>query len=120
MGIVNKYRIKDGITIEDILKEIKEKNLPLTEGGSWVHEDAKWLTWFGLDKEITANIVFPEDLSVWDSYDHITVMDEAFGQPYYPFYYADEDETKRFPTALSCIGMYNKRMNEFNFLEKIK
>ena len=119
MKIVNEYRLKQGITAEEIISELKKKHLPTGIYGTYIHPDAKFSTSKEIAEDISVNIAFPEDLSEWNSFDYILVMDENFGQPYDPFYKADEDEKRRFPFAMNVIGCYNKFMDQFEFLEKI-
>lgn len=120
MSIVNKYKIKDGISLADIEAEIKSKNLPWNDGGEYISKDSIHSTFRVLIQDISVSIAFPEDLSKWDSYDHVLILDESFGQPYYPFYYADEKKDKRFPFVMNVIGLYNKFMNGFDFLERVE
>lgn len=120
MKIINDYKIKDGITMEDIKAEILEKHLPWNGASTYIHKDAVHSTFRVLTQDISVNIAFPQDLSTWDSYEHVLVMDENFGQPYYPFYTADENESKRFPFVLNIIGLYNKFMDSLSFLERVE
>lgn len=122
MDIVNEYKIKEGTTMEDIEKEIRKKKLIWNGASTYIHKDAVHSTCKSLADDITINIAFPEDLSTWDSYDHVLVMDETGGQPYYPFYYADQKKEARyrFPFVLTTIGAYNKFMDSLSFLERIQ
>ena len=115
MSIVNKYKMKPGISMDDILNELREKNLPIGTHGTYISKDAKYSTFKHLIDDIEVCIAFPEDLSVWDDFDHILVMDDNFGQPYYPFYKIEE---KQFPFVLNVAGCYNKFMDTLSFLEK--
>lgn len=118
MNIVNTYHIKSDITKEDIIKELKEKRLPISEYGTYINKEAKFSTYKNLIKDIEVCIAFPEDLTSWDSFEHVLVLDDSFGQPYDPFYMADENESRRFPFVLNVIGLYNKFMDSLNFLER--
>jgi len=122
MDIVNEYRIKSGITMADIKKEIKKKKLPWNGASTYIHKDAVHSTFKCLSNDITVNIAFPEDLTTWDSFEHVLILDEMGGQPYYPFYQADEKKEARFrfPFVLTIIGIYNKFMDSLSFLERIK
>ena len=120
MSIVNKYRIKDNVTKDNIVAELKEKHLPICEAGTYISKDAKFHTFKTLVGSIEVEVAFPENLSAWDSFDHVLVMDDDFGQPYDPFYEADENEKRRFPFVLNVIGQYNEFMNSLSFLERIK
>ena len=96
----------------------------LREGGSWIHNDAKSFWAVGLyDKYcITLNIGFPKNLSKWDDFNYILVLDEEFGQPYIPFYaYLDGTWQKReSPVLNQIIKNYNTEMRKLPFLEEIK
>jgi len=119
MNIVNKYRLKNNSTIEDIIKELKEKKLPISENGTYINKEAKYSTFKNLVDDIEVCIAFPDDLSKWNDFDFVLVLDEAFGQPYQPFYTAAENKNRRFAFVLNVIGHYNKFMNTLSFLEKI-
>ena len=110
---INKYRIKEGTTIEDILKELKAKNIQNAEGGSWVNKNAYHVLWKVLVSSIEVDIALPKDLSEWDDFDYVLVMDDDFGQPYTPFY-----SEESFPALLNIIGHYNKFMDSLDFLER--
>lgn len=120
MSIVNKYRIKDNITKDNIVTELKEKHLPICDNGKYISQDAVFHTFATLAGSIEVEIAFPLKLSTWDSFDHVLVMDDDFGQPYDPFYEADENEERRFAFVLNVIGQYNRFMNSLSFLERIK
>ena len=110
---INKYRIKEGTTIEDILKELKAKDIPNAEGGSWVNKNAYHVFWKVLVSSIEVDIALPKDLSEWDDFDYVLVMDDDFGQPYTPFYGKES-----FHALLNIIGHYNKFMDSLDFLER--
>lgn len=120
MSIANKYRIKDNITKEDIIKELKEKRLPLSENGTYISKDAKFNTFTTLADDIEVCVAFPEDLSTWDSYEHVLVLDDSICQPYMPFYIANENPNKAFTFVLNVIGSYNKFMDSLSFLERVQ
>jgi len=118
---IHRFTLKKGTTLDDIRKE---KNL--TEGGSWIHKDSKHCFYIVLDESIELNIGFPDDLSKWNDWDYIIVLDDDFGQPYTPFYsylddYNENDmETKSYPDFLyKIINRYNEEMSKLGFLEEI-
>jgi len=126
MAIINRYKLRDGTTIEDVEAEVirrrTEKIKPhmlFCKGGTWINDRAVHFIscWCG-DEDISLNIGFPEDLSTWDDFDDVLVLDEDVGQAYYPFYDADENEKERFPFVLNIIGTYNRIMDSFEFLER--
>lgn len=121
MKLINGYKIKDGITQENIKEEIKRKHLPYNEGhASYIHKNAIYSTDKILDNDISVCIGFPEDLSKWDDFAYVLVLDESFGQPYTPFYHVEEHERYQFPFVLNIVGRYNKFMDSLEFLERIK
>jgi len=119
MNIINKYNLKKGITLEDIKAEAKKKKLHYSEGfASYIHKDAVCSISKLLADDITVNIGFPEDLSKWNDFAFVIVMDESFGQPYTPFYHVEEHKRYQFPFVLNVVGHYNKFMDSLSFLEK--
>lgn len=111
--IINRYKLKDGIMLEEILKELEERNIPHTEGGGYIHKDSYWSFWKNLVGDIEVCVALPKDLSEWNDEDYVLVLDDAFGQPYTPFY-----SEHRFPFMLNVIGHYNKFMDSLDFLER--
>lgn len=126
MGIINRYKLKEGWTLERIADYIvarrKDKRYPFAmfgKGGSWINDRTQhFISCQCGDEDISLNIGFPEDLSIWDDYEDILIMDEEAGQPYYPFYDADHKPEKRFRFVLNIIGNYNRIMDSFEFLER--
>ena len=116
MGIVNRYRMKPGVTLDDIKHELQEKHLPISTNTSYIDGWLEFSTFSMLVDEISVNIGFPKDVSKWDDYEHIVVIDEDFLQPYGPFYNIDEDP---FIYALNVVGHYNKFMDSLSFLEEV-
>lgn len=126
MKIINKYKIKDGITAAEIKAELKAKHLPISVGHcSYIHKDGLFSTHKYLADEITACICWPANLKTWDSFEHVIVLDEDFGQPYTPFYNLEE-KAEKYPNkplnqfALNVAGNYNKFMDSLGFLERIE
>ena len=126
MKVINDYKKKDGVTAAEIKSELKAKRLPISVGHcSYIHKDGLFSTHKMLDGEISVNICWPANLKTWDSFEHVLVMDEDFGQPYVPFYDLDEKlncnpnkSVNKF--ALNIAGQYNKFMDSLGFLERIK
>lgn len=113
--VINRYRLKPGVTEADISK------YNIRPGGSWISKFVTMFMVLPLAKDITLNIGFTRDLSAWDDFEHILVLDEDFGQPYLPFYkFLDGTETKNCsPFLRRVILNYNEAMDELEFLEKI-
>lgn len=103
--------------MNDILDELKDKNLPIGTHGTYINRNAKYSTFKSLIDDIEVCIAFPEDISMWDDFDYILVMDDEFGQPYTPFYNVEE---KPFTYVLNVVGNYNKFMDTLSFLEKVE
>ena len=113
-GIIHRYKLKDGATIEKITKEFRKRHIPLKSGGTYINKNAAYCTFKNLADDISVNIAFPEDLSEWDDFEYVLVLDENFGQPYTPFYESKEP----FMFLLNVIGRYNKFMDSLSFLER--
>lgn len=113
---INRYKLKDLNTAES---EIMNYNI--RTGGEYISQDTTVFLFAPLYKEITLNIGFPKDLSVWNDLDHIIVLDEDFGQPYIPFYmYLNGEEgSNASPFLQRVIRAYNEAMDKYSFLEKI-
>lgn len=113
---INRYKLKDLNTAES---EIMKYNI--RTGGGYISQDTTVFLFAPLYKEITLNVGFPKDLSVWNDLDHIIVLDEDFGQPYTPFYkYLNgEDANNASPFLQRVIRAYNEAMDKYSFLEKI-
>lgn len=128
MAVINHYKLRDGVTLDDIQKDIVNRKGKSIEphalfgvGGSWINErDAHFISCQCGNEDISLNIGFPADLSLWNDFDDVLVMDENFAQPYDPFYiYMDrEKDSKPFPFLLNVIGHYNRIMDSFSFLER--
>lgn len=133
MICVKRFRLKPNADISSV---------PVTEHMGYVHKDFHrgfWKTLAIYDPEtephpyfnnelirylntITLNVVFPEDLSQWNDYDYILVMDEDFGQPYTPFYnqYNEKIDEREKPFLGLVIRAYNEIMESLPYLEEIK
>ena len=75
---IKRFKLRDGVTLDSI--RATHKNLQ--EGGSYIAKDAEWMMFKLLNGDISANIAFPSDLSKWNDFDYIELIDdEDFGQP---------------------------------------
>jgi len=127
---INRYKLKDLNTAES---EIMKYNI--RTGGGYISQDTTVFLFAPLYKNVTLNVGFPKDLSVWNDFDHVIVLDEDFGQPYTPFYkYLDNAESTpvryepKMPFTITLnvspflqrvIRAYNETMDKYSFLEKI-
>ena len=113
INAINRYKLKDDVTMDEILSELKERNLPVSEGGKYINDKACYSTWKVLVDGISINIAFPENPIEWDDYEFVLVMDDDFCQPYTPFYRASI-----YPYLLNVVGHFNKFMDSLTFLER--
>ena len=111
---IHRYKLKDGVSHADIAKELKRLKIQTHEGGSYINKNSSYSFFKVLKDEIEACVAFPEDLSLWDDFDYVLVLDDSFGQPYTPFY----ESEKPFVYMLDIIGRYNKLMDSLSFLER--
>ena len=112
---INRYKLKDNIQEADLEK------FPLKQGGRFIAADVSVFLYNAIGKDISLNIGFPKDLSKWNDFDYITVIDDEFGQPFLPFYkYLDgTDANNVSPFLRRVIANYNKTMDSYEFLEKL-
>lgn len=112
---INRYKLKDGITEKDLSK------YNLRNGGKYIMADATTFLSEKLIKDITLDLCFPKNLSKWNDFDYILVLDEEFGQPYTPFYKFIDGETPNnvSPFLRRVVANYNRVMDSFDFLEKL-
>ena len=91
-------------------------------GGIWINKESVFCIskFFRLPKydfEFSIDICFKEDISDWNDFDNVLVLDEDFGQPYIPFYGENyKKEISSFPCLEYCIEKYNEFMDSFDFL----
>ena len=112
---IQRYKLKDGITKDDLIK------CGFRPGGSFISKDAVCMTCRWLTDSIELNIGMPEDLSKWNDFDYVLVLDDDSGQPYTPFYdfmngRIKEDNCFRF--LKKVIDKYNKVMGSCPVLEE--
>lgn len=119
---INRYKLKPNVTVETIPR--------IGDGGTWIQKDCvKFVSKYFIIKtgkrryrssfDFTINIGFPDDLSNWNDFDYVLVLDEDFLQPYTPFYSLYKVDVQDFPVLERVIKMYNEYMDSLPFLEKI-
>ena len=111
---VKRYKLKKNVTWDDICK------LPrIQDGGEYIENTAKKMFWVELFKNIDLCVSFPENLSTWDDFNFICIIDDDWGQPYTPFYnHLNDPGRKPFPCVESVINNYNKFMDELGIFEE--
>lgn len=123
---IKRYKLKDGVTKEELIA------FGAKEGGSFAVKGATLLLHkfccchFKDSKgrfsfEFTIYIGFKNDISDWNDFDNVLILDDDFGQPYTPFYGENfGKEIKNFPVLEECIRQYNEYMDSIPFLVQIK
>ena len=107
---IKRFRLKPDADISTV---------PKSPHLSYIHKDAVRGFHVNLGHEITLNIGFPEDLSKWNDFDYVLVLDEDFGQPYGPFYHYMGNKIPAFPELLEIVNAYNREMSKLDYLEEI-
>ena len=91
-------------------------------GGIWINKESvfyisKFFELPEYDFEFSIDICFKEDISDWNDFDNVLVLDEDFLQPYTPFYGDNyKKEISNHPCLEYCIEKYNEFMDSFDFL----
>ena len=111
MEKIKRFRLKPGETLWLLKPE---------SFWTFVHEDAVKGYFGEIADGITVNVAFPEDLTKWDDYNYILVVDEDSGQPYYPFYNYMEGKEKAFPFLAEVIKGYNRWMGSKPEFEEVE
>ena len=126
MGLkIKRFKLKEGRPTQEDLERYGFR-----EGGSWIIKGAEWFVSKIIRKEDTRyrdyefsfNLAFKDDLTDFNDFDNILVLDEEFGQPYTPFYgYIENNgDEEPFPFLAWVISEYNEWMSGFDFLEEVK
>lgn len=119
---IKRFKLKEGRPTNEDLDRYSFR-----DGGSWIIKDAilfcskiirKEDKDYHRDYEISFNMAFGEDPSVFDDFNNVLVLDEEFGQPYTPFYGYLNGEIEEFPFLSWVVSEYNEWMSSFDFLER--
>ena len=110
------YKLKYTPTEEQLIKELSARS-----GGFWIDKNSKLYISKSFmlpeyDFEFSIDICFKEDISDWNDFDNVLVLDEDFGQPYTTFYTNYKKEVSNHPCLEHCIEKYNEFMDSFDFL----
>lgn len=115
---IKRFKLKDNITKENLIA------LGFRNGGSWIKKDAELF----LNKcieydryfEYSIGIAFSSDINDWNDFDNVLVMDEDFGQAYYPFYGENYGkDIDDFPALEDVILKYNEFMSGLGIFEEV-
>lgn len=139
MEKIKRYKLKDGITKEQLLKMgcRESDNLSYICKGAVIgktHLIKIPFTYEYKDKygnlktikytlDFDVDISFTENLQQWNDFDNIIVLDSDFCQPYHPFYdyMSEEMKANQAPKVLLLlVAEYNKYMDSLEFLEEVK
>lgn len=121
---IKRFKLRDGVTRDELL------SLGFRSGGSWIVDKNKenvdifncWcFDYRPLDFEFSISIAFRKNLEDWNDFDNILVMDEAFLQPYTPFYgdYYGKDIPKNFKALYKAVEEYNVLLSGLPFLVEV-
>ena len=112
---IKRFKLREGVTLDALRKKHLCRN-----GGTWVNPNSVIFCTRALKGDVTATIALPEDLSKWNDFDYILVLDEKALQPYTPFY---GDRYGRDITGFSfleeVIKNYNDWLSSMDFLEEM-
>ena len=117
---MKRYRIKENTTVADILAT------GAREGGSWINKESKYFInhpcYYKKNRfEFDIGVAFKENVTDWNDFDNVIVLDEDFCQPYTPFYGDNYGkDITGFDTLIYCIEQYNAFLDSLPFIEEIK
>ena len=111
---IKRFKLKDGVTIEAL------RNGGCTDGGTHVNENAIIgdHLWGAVDS-IDFDVAFPADLTLWNDFDYVLVLDDDFGQPFTPFYEYLNDCCQLYPFLEKVVNAYNTWMKSRWYLQEI-
>ena len=117
MAKIKRFRLKNGRPTNEDFERYRFRS-----GGLIINKDIKTFVFYepqSLDYNISFSIGFEEDISKFNDYDNVMVIDENFIQPYGPFYaHYDKEVGDEFPFLKKVIEEYNSWMERFDFLEE--
>lgn len=114
---IKRFKPKRGVTQTDLLA------LGFRPGGSWIKDDAQLFLSVSLNDKcnLSLDIAFGANITEWNDFDNILILDEDICQPYTPFYGENygKDITD-FPALEAVIANYNRQMTDLGIFEEIK
>lgn len=115
---IKRFKLKSG------LEKWWLTNVPIEGEASWIHPRAIRFIGYRLNingLEIDVDIGFPENLTEWNDFEYIIVMDDDFCQPYGPFYTKLDNPDWNGNDFLNVlVEEYNNLLTNLPFLEEIK
>ena len=106
---IKRFKLKENADVSTV---------PLKEHMTYVHKDAVRGFRKYLKGSVELNVAFPQDLSEWNDFDFVLVLDDDFCQPYTPFYGFLNGDTKLFPFLAEVVKAYNEVMGSLPYLEE--
>jgi hypothetical protein len=139
MEKIKRYKLKDGITKDQLLqmgcKESenltyickgavigKTKNIEIKISHEYKDEYGNLKTIHDTS-EFDVDIAFTDNIQNWNDFDNIIVLDSDWCQPYYPFYdyMMGKMKASEAPRILPLlVAEYNNYMDSLEFLEEVK
>lgn len=139
MDKIKRYKLKEGITKEQLLQmgcreadfyTYIRKGAVIGRGNcidihfTYPHtgKNGKTKT-IKTNSEFDIDIAFTENIQDWNDFDNVLVLDSDFGQPYYPFYdyMSGKMKVNEIPKVLPLlVAEYNKYMDSLEFLEEVQ
>ena len=139
MEKIKRYKLKDGITKEQLLQMGCKESDNLTyicKGAVMgktksvkIFTNHEYKDQYGIlktlrcDSEFDIDIAFTENLQNWNDFDNVIVLDSDWCQPYQPFYNYLNGKigVKTAPKILPLfVSAYNEYMDSLEFLEERK
>jgi len=108
---IKRFRLKPNADISSV---------PENSHLSFVNKKATRGFWKPLRGSVDVNIAFPEDLSEWNDFEYVLVLDNDFGQPYLPFYSYLNREINCFKFLAGVVEEYNSLMESLPYMEEVK
>lgn len=111
---INRYRLKNDF------KAWEHCPIPIRTGGSYICPGSVYYMGQELTGDIWLYICFPAKNEDWNDFDYVEVLDDAFCQPYIPFYNYLVNGGECFEFLKVVIMAYNAAMDSLDFLERIE
>ena len=118
---INRYKLKESITPDDIRTAAEAAGWRYMTGGTWICDGVTYYihnSVDAIDGGIEIEIGFPKDIRSWNDDDFVFVLDDEFCQPFTPFYKKLADDSLSYPFLDSFVKEYNKLMDGIRIFER--
>lgn len=113
MSKINRYSIKESVTEQELLSyNFKKEKLKVDNENTYI-----MFKRICLNNETELQIQIPLDRT-FDDYEDISIIDDAYCQPYFDFYNAYGKDIVKPKRLQEAIKQYNKAMDGLGFLIK--